>query len=133
MKREKLLSHLIQLRELHLKNQSAQLKTHAQQLEDVRARHDEARRAAARSLEDARALADLGHFGQLRVRQARLANQVETEVRALTEKVGYARKLADSAREARDVLRRRRIKDAERTMETEAEQFFGWKRTSCDE
>jgi hypothetical protein len=128
MKREKLLTQLIQLRELHLKSQSAQLKTQAQHLREVRARHDEARTAAARSLEDARALADLAHFGQLRVQSAKLATKVETEVRALREKVGHARKLTDSAREARDELRHRRLADAERRMETEAEHFFSWKK-----
>ena len=128
MKREKLLTQLIQLREIDLKNQSVQLKTHAQQLRDVRARHDQARIAAASSLQDARGLADLAHFGQLRVFNARLASKVEIEVRALGEKVGHARKLADSAREARDELRRRRLAAAERTMETEAEHFFSWKK-----
>jgi hypothetical protein len=132
MKREKLLTQLIQLRELHLKSQSAQLKTQAQQLREVRARHDQARTAAARSLEDARedarALADLAQLGQLRVSSAKLATKVETEVRALSEKVGHARKLTDSAREARDELRRQRLADGERRMETEAEHFFSWKK-----
>ena len=132
MKREKLLTQLIQLRELHLKSQSAQLKTQAQHLREVRARHDEARSAAARSLEDARedarALADLAHFGQLRVNSAKLATEVEREVRTLSEQVGHARKLTDSARQARDELRRRRLADAERRMETEAEHFFSWKK-----
>jgi hypothetical protein len=128
MKRERLLTHLIRLRELHLKSQAAQLKARAQQLKEVRERHDEARTAAAKSLEDARGLADLAHFGQARVRNAKLANKVETEVRALGEKVGHARKLADSAREARDEIRRRRANQRERSIETEAEHFFTWKK-----
>jgi hypothetical protein len=128
MKREKLLTQLIQLRELHLKAQSAQLKTHAQHLREIRARHDEARSAAARSVEDGRSIADLTHFGQLRVYTARLATKAESEVRALSEKVGHARKLTESAREARDELRRRRSADIERRMETEAEHFFSWKK-----
>lgn len=128
MKRERLLTQLIRLRELHLKSQSAQLKTRAQQLKEVQERHDEARDAAAKSLEDARSLADLAHFGHARVRNAKLAKKVEIEVRALSEKVGHARKLADSAREARDEIRRGRITEGERSMETEAEHFFSWKK-----
>jgi len=128
MKREQLLSHLIRLRELDLKSQSAQLKTRAQHLREVRERHDQARAAAARSLENILTLADLAHFGNLRVRDARLASQVEIEVRALSEKVGHARKLTDSARDARDELRRERVSQSERSMETEAEHFFSWKK-----
>jgi len=128
MKRERLLTQLIRLRELHLKSQAAHLKTRAQQLKEVRERHDEARSAAARSLEDAGSLADLAHFGQARVRNAKLAKKVETEVRALSEKVGHARKLTESAREARDEIRRARINQRERSMETEAEHFFSWKK-----
>jgi hypothetical protein len=128
MKRERLLTQLIRLRELHLKSQSAQLKTRAQQLKEVRDRHDEARAAAAKSLEDAKGLADLAHLGHARVRNAKLAKKVETEVRALSEKVGHARKLTDSARDARDELRRGRLNDRERSMETEAEHFFSWKK-----
>jgi hypothetical protein len=128
MKRERLLTQLIHLRELHLKNQAAHLKTRAQHLTEVRARHDEARTAAANSLEDPANLADLVYFGQARVRSAKLAAKVETEVRALSEKVGHARKLTDSAREAHAELRRHRTLEVERSMETEAEHFFSWKK-----
>jgi hypothetical protein len=128
MKREQLLTQLIRLRELHLKSQAAQLKTRAQQLKEVRERHEEARTAAAKSWEDAGSLADLADFGQARVHTAKLAKKVETEVRALSEKVGHARKLADSAREARDEIRRGRSNQAERSLETEAEHFFSWKK-----
>jgi len=128
MKRERLLTQLIHLRELHLKNQAAQLKTRAQHLKEVRARHDEARAAAANSVEDPKSLADLVHFGHARVHHAKLAAQVEIEVRALSEKVGNARKLADSAREAHAEIRRRRVLEVERSMETEAEHFFSWKK-----
>ena len=128
MKRERLLSQLIRLRELHLMSQSAQLKTRAQQLKEARDRHHEARVAAARSLESAATLADLAQFGQLRIQHARLANQVESEVRALSEKVAHARKLTDSAREAREELRHARLDETERSMETEAEHFFSWKK-----
>jgi hypothetical protein len=128
MKRERLLSQLLKLRELHLKSQSAQLKTHAQHLREVREHHEAARTAAAKSLEDAKSLADLAHFGHARVRNAKLAKKVEAEVRALSEKVGHARKLADTAREAREQIRRRRISEGERSLETEAEHFFSWKK-----
>ena len=125
-KRERLLIHLIHLRELHLKSQTAQLKTTAQHLREVRECHQQARSAAARALEDARGLADLAHLGAARIRHARLAAQVETEVRALSEKVGHARKLADSAHDAAAELRRDQIIERERSMENEAEQFFNW-------
>ena len=49
-------------------------------------------------------------------------------MRALSEKVGHARKLTDSARDARDELRRKRLSATERSMETEAEHFFSWKK-----
>jgi len=128
MKRERLLSQLIKLREQHLKTQSAHLKTRAQHLKDIRDRHDQARDAAAKSLDDGATLADLAHFGQLRVRDAKLARKVEREVVALSEKVGHARKLADSAHEAREELRRRRFTQHDRSMETEAEHFLSWKK-----
>jgi hypothetical protein len=128
MNRERLLTQLIRLRELHLKSQAAQRKTSAKKLKEVRDRQDDAKTAAAKSLEDASSLADLGLFGQARVRTAKLAAKVETEVRALSEQVGHARKLADSAREACDEIRRGRINERERSMETEAEHFFSWKK-----
>ena len=65
MKRERLLTQLIRLRELDLKSQAAQLKTRAHQLKEVRERHDAARTAAAKSLEDATSLADLAYFGRV--------------------------------------------------------------------
>jgi hypothetical protein len=128
MKRERLLTQLIRLRELNLKSQSAHLKNRAQHLNEVRGRRDAARDGAAMSLEDGHSLADLVHFGHARMHNARLARKVETEVRALSEDVGHARKLADSAREARDEIRRERISEGERAMETEAEHFFSWKK-----
>ncbi len=128
MKRERLLTQLIRLRELHLKSQSAQLKTRAHELKEVRDRQEEARAAAAGSLDDVQCLADLAHFGHVRIHTAKLADQVEIEVRALSEKVGHARKLTDSARDARDELRRKRLIASDRSMETEAEHFFSWKK-----
>jgi len=128
MPREKLLSQLIHLRELHLKTQAAQLKSRARHLHEVRKRQEQARLAAAKALDDAAMLADLANFGTTRLREARLALKVEIEVRALSEKVGHARKLTESAREARAELRRIRINQSERSMETEAEHFFSWKK-----
>ncbi len=128
MKRERLLTQLIHLRELHLKSRSAQLKTRAQFLREARERQDEACTAAADSLKDPRYLADLAHFGHSRMREAKLARKVEVEVRALSEEVGHARKLAESAREAHSELRRDRLDAAERSLETEAEHFFSWKK-----
>ena len=128
MKRERLLTHLIHLRELHLKSRAAQLKTRAEYLKEARGRQEEACLAAADSLKDPRWLADLAHFGHSRVREAKLAQKVEIEVRALSEEVGHARKLSESAREAYRELRRDRINAAERSMETEAEHFFSWKK-----
>ena len=126
MKREKLLSQLIHLRELHLKAQAAQLKNHAHQLKEVREREEHARLAAATALDDAAMLANLAAFGSARLRNAKLALKVESEIRALREKVGRTRKLAESAREARAEIRRARINQTERSTETEAEHFFSW-------
>jgi hypothetical protein len=128
MKRERLLTQLIRLRELHLKSQSAQLKIRAQHLSEVRERHDQARSGAAKSLDDSATLADLAHFGRQRIINAKLAVQVEIEVRALSEKVGHARRLTDSAREAHAELRRAHLSETERSLETEAEHFFSWKK-----
>ncbi len=128
MKRERLLTHLIHLRELHLKSRAAQLKTRAQYLREARERQDEAYTAAADSLKNPRYLADLTHFGHSRMREAKLAQKVEIEVRALSEEVGHARKLAESAREAHNELRRDRLNAVDRSMETEAEHFFSWKK-----
>ena len=126
MKRERLLTHLVRLRELHLKSQSAQLKTRARHLSEVRLRREQARGAAANSLNDAGGLADLAHFGQVRLREAKLATAVASEVASLSEKVGHARKLTDSARAAHAQIHRERNTERERAMESEAEHFFGW-------
>jgi hypothetical protein len=128
VKREKLLTQLIHLRELHLKNQAAQLKTRARHLREVRDRQEHARLAAATVLDDAATLADLANLGHARLRDAKLAMKVEIEVTALRQKVGHARKLTESAREAHAELRRARINESERSMETEAEHFFSWKK-----
>lgn len=124
----KLLHDLIRLREVHLREQTAQLKQMSRGLTEIRNQHDQARSSAARSIETADSLAYLEVFGQSRIKYAKLAAKAEEQVRGMVEKVGNARKLAESAREAGAELRRANAAERERSMETEAEHFFSWSR-----
>jgi hypothetical protein len=118
--------NLIRLREARLREQTAQLKQATQGLTDIRDQHDQARASAAQSIEAAETIAHLDVLGQSRIKLARLAVKVEEEVRGMTENVGHARKLTDSAREAGAELQRVNRAARDRSMETEAEQFFSW-------
>ena len=126
----KLLHDLIRLREVRLREQTAKLKQASRGLMEIRSQHDQARDAAARSIENADSLAYLEVFGQSRIKYAKLAIGAEEQVRGVTEQVGVARKLADSAREAGAELQRARASEFERSMETEAENFFTWSKAS---
>lgn len=123
----KLLHDLIRLREVRLREHTAKLKQASRGLTEIRNQHDLARDSAARSIESADSLAYLEVFGQSRIKYAKLARKAEEQVREMTEEVGVARKLADSAREAGEELKRVRLLERERSMETEAEHFFSWK------
>jgi hypothetical protein len=122
----KLLHDLIRLREVRLREQTAQLKQMSRGLTEIRNQHDQARDSAARSIETADSLAFLEVFGQSRIKYAKLAVKAEEQVRGMVEKVGTTRKLAESAREAGAELRRANAAEYERSVETEAEHFFSW-------
>lgn len=122
----KLLHDLIRLREARLREQTAQLKHLARGLTEIRTQHDRARYSAARSIETADTLGYLDALGQSRIKFAKLAVKAEEQVRGMVEKVGHARKLADSAREAGAELQRARASELERSIETESEHFFSW-------
>jgi hypothetical protein len=122
----KFLQNLIRLRDARLKEQAAQLKRASRGLADIRDQHDQARDRAGQSIERPDTIADLEVLGNSRIKLAKLAVKAEEQVRGFTEKVGHARKLNDSAREAGAELQRANVTARERSMETEAEQFFSW-------
>jgi len=122
----KFVHSLIRLREARLREQTAQLKQASRGLTDIRNQHDQARCSAAQSIEAPDTLAHLEVLGQSRIKLARLAIKAEEQVRGMTEKVGHARKLSDSARQAGTELQRAVVSERERSMETEAEHFFSW-------
>jgi hypothetical protein len=122
----KLLHDLIRLREVRLREQTAKLKQASRGLTDIRTQHEQARDSAARSIETADTLAYLEVFGHSRIKYAKLAIKAEEQVRGMVERVGHARKLADSAREAGAEMQRALASERERSMETEAEHFFSW-------
>ncbi len=124
----KLLHDLIRLREVRLREQTAKLKQSSRGLTEIRNQHEQARHSAARSIETADTLSYLEVFGQSRLKYAKLAIKAEEQVRGLTENVGQARKLADSARDAGAEFQRARAREQERSMEIESEQFFSWSR-----
>jgi hypothetical protein len=122
----KLLHDLIRLREVRLREQTAKLKQASHGLSEIRNQHQQARDSAAQSIESAETLAYLEVFGQSRIKFAKLAVKAEEQVRGMTEKVGTARKLADSAREAGAELQRTFAAKREQGLEAESEQFFSW-------
>ncbi len=122
----KFVHNLIRLREARLREQTAQLKQAARGLSDIRQQHDQVRTSAGESIEAADTIAHLEALGQARMKLARLAVKAEQVVRGLTEQVGHARKLTESAREAGAELRLASLAERDRSIETEAEQFFSW-------
>ena len=126
----KLLHDLIRLREVRLREHTAKLRQAARGLTEIRTQRELARTAAASSIESADSLAYLEVFGQSRIKYAKAAIKAEEQVREMTEEVGVARKLAESAREAGAELTRVRQLERERSMETEAEHFFSWSKAS---
>lgn len=124
----KFVHNLIRLREARLREQTAQLKQAARGLSDIRHRHDQVRSSAAESIQAADTIAHLEILGQARMKLARLAVKAEESVRGMTEQVGHARKLTESAREAGAELRLADLAERDRSIETEAEQFFSWRK-----
>jgi hypothetical protein len=122
----KLLHDLIRLRESRLREHTAQLRRVARGLADIRDQHEQARHSAAQSIETADTITSLEVLGHSRIKFAKLAIKTEEQMRGMVEKVGQARKLADSAREAGAELQRARASERDRSMESEAEHFFSW-------
>jgi len=127
MKREDLLRNLVRMRELQLKKEAAELKSRTGALQKVEQTHEQARSAASASIECGNDLRDLGLIGEMRIGCTKLAAKIEDQVRTISRKVGHARKLAESAREARSELMRTKSAAQERSLENEAEHFFSWK------
>lgn len=128
MDREDLLTHLVKMRELQLKKEAAELKSRAGALEKVERIHEQARSAASASIECGNDLRDLGVIGEMRLGCTKLAAKIEDQVRILSRKLGHARKLAESAREARAELKRTKSAARERSLENDAEHFRGWRK-----
>ena len=126
----KLLHDLIRLREVRLREHTARLKQASRSLMDIRRQHELAVDSAATAIENADSIAYLDVFGQRRIKYAKLAIKAEEQVRGFREEVGVARKLAESARHAGDELRAALASERDRSMESEAEQFFGWSKAS---
>jgi hypothetical protein len=126
----KLLHDLIRLREVRLREHTARLKQASRSLADIQRQHELAIDSAGRAIESADSLAYLDVFGQSRIKYAKLAVKAEEQVRGFREEVGVARKLADSARQAGAELRSAIATERDRSLEAEAEHFFGWSKAS---
>jgi hypothetical protein len=126
----KLLHDLIRLREVRLREHTARLKQASRSLMDIQRQHELAVDSAGRAIENADSLAYLDVFGQSRIKYAKLAIKAEEQVRGIREEVGVARKLADSARQKGVELRAAIASEREHSLESEAEQFFGWSKAS---
>ena len=130
MNREGLLAHLVRLREMQLKQQAAQLRSRNGALTDIEATRLNARSAAGESIDGGQHLRELGIFGEMRLGCSRLATAVQGEIKVLASKVGHARKLAETAREARARHKRELTEARERSLDQESEHFFSWKNDS---
>jgi len=128
MAKEKLLGRLHRIRELRLQAEAADLRARAHALSQVEASLERARSAAAQSIEIPRHLHELGRLGEFRLAHRRIADEMGRQVNENSEKVARARKLAEAARDACREVSREKEAIRERAAETEAENFFGWKR-----
>jgi hypothetical protein len=133
MTREELLRQLIRMREMQLKNHSAQLKSRNNALADIEHALEEVQSVTAESIESNTYLSDLGTLGDMRLGYKRRAATVQGEVRTLADKVVHSRKLADAARNAAADVKRAKDQGRERSLENEAEHFFSWKTDSARE
>jgi hypothetical protein len=129
MPRQELLGKLLRVRELRLKAEAADLRARVQALSRVEATLEQARSAAAESIEMPRHLHELGALGELRLAYRRMADVMGKEVDEKGQSVARARKLADVARDACKQIERDKTAERERRAETEAEHFFGWKKS----
>ena len=130
MNREGLLAHLVKLREMQLKQYAAKLKSRNGVLTGIERTRLDAAAACAESIDGDHHLRDLGLFGEMRLGCSRLAAVVKGEIAVLKDKVGHARKLAETAHDANAQLQRVRANLRERSLENESEHFFSWKNDS---
>lgn len=130
MNREGLLAHLVRLREMQLKQQAAKLKLRNGALNSLERTRLDAAAASAESIDGPLHLRDLGLFGEMRLGCSRLAAVVKGEITVLKDKVGHARKLAETAHDASAQHHRARANGRERSLENESEHFFSWKNDS---
>jgi hypothetical protein len=128
MNREKLLNQLGKLREMQLHAQVSDLKARSGALSRLKRFGEQARAAASESIERAHHLRDLRLLGEARLRSIRMAAEVEGEIRVLTDGVGRARKLAETARAARTNLKRARERAREHSLELDSEAALTWMR-----
>jgi hypothetical protein len=127
MKRERLLSNLVKIRESQLRDELVELKARVGKLAAVSTLGDHARSAACDTLAQPNNLTDLGVIGAMRLECIKLANEISRQLRGLSTRIGHSRKLADAAQEARDDLRCAVNAERERSQEIELEHFFAWK------
>ncbi len=128
MAKEKLLGRLHRIRELRLQAEAADLRARSNTLSRVEASLERARSAAAQSIEIPHHLRELGVLGEFRLANRRIADEMGRQVNESSTKVARTRKLAEAARDACKQVSREKEAIRERAAETEAENFFGWKR-----
>lgn len=128
MTRENLVSQLVKIRELRLRNEVAALKERVETLRVIEETGGKARDAAGRAVDAPSEIRDLGALGDIRINSARRATEVSDQVRALGTQVTRARRLTDSAREAHREIGREKQDAIDRASDREAEQFLNWKR-----
>jgi len=127
MDREQLLTQLVRLRELQLNQDSRELKSQSGALAQIDRERMQAQSAAAETIESGHNLRDLSTLGSVRLGRGKLRVKIQDQVRELGKRVGRARKLAESARQARAEIKDARAAANERSLENEAEHFFSWK------
>ncbi|HLW72275.1 MAG TPA: hypothetical protein VKS22_16815 [Candidatus Binataceae bacterium] len=126
MNRETLMSRLLWLREMRLREELTELKTRAAALSMVEQVREQARTAAI--LGSAADLRDLGAIGQVRLDSTRTAGAEAARVRAAGERVDQAHRQSDAIRGAHNDLLREKRFEQERAQEHDADQFQSWKR-----
>lgn len=127
MDREQLLSQLAKLRELQLHQESKELKSRSGALAQIDQECLRAQSIATDTIESGHNLRDLYILGSVRLGCGKLRVKIQDQVRELSKRVGRARKLAESARQAHTQIRHARAAANERSLENEAEHFFSWK------
>jgi len=127
--REKLLSHLLSLREMRLREEVATLKSHAATRERVQRGLDAARDSAAETIASASALRDLGLIGEARAVSMARVNATTLKIREASDRVSAAQRRAEAIRTAKAQLTKARALAQDQSHEHDNEQFQAWKRS----